>query len=112
MAKKERDRSSEPSDGSVPVNDAWTGMLAISLLALAVASGFLAYDIFQYKGAEEVKVPSFGSHGMAKKVDGIPPPPPPPKDAIPKDVAPKDIGVKDVAPKDAVDGAKDAKKDM
>ena len=41
MAKKKDDDNDETSGGSIAVNDAWTAMLAISLLALIVGSGFL-----------------------------------------------------------------------
>ena len=48
MAKKKKDddEKQEESGGSIAVNDAWTGMLVISLLALIVGTGFLAYDLF------------------------------------------------------------------
>jgi hypothetical protein len=49
MAKKKKDddeKQEESSGGSIAVNDAWTGMLVISLLALMVGTGFLAYDLF------------------------------------------------------------------
>ena len=49
MAKKKKDddeKQEESSGGSIAVNDAWTGMLAISLLALMLGTGFLAYDLF------------------------------------------------------------------
>jgi hypothetical protein len=49
MAKKKKDddeKQEESSGGSIAVNDAWTGMLVISLLALVVGTGFLAYDLF------------------------------------------------------------------
>ena len=49
MAKKKKDdveKHEESSGGSIAVNDAWTGMLVISLLALIVGTGFLAYDLF------------------------------------------------------------------
>ncbi len=51
MAKKKKDEEEvqgESSGGSIAVNDAWTGMLAISLLALMVGTGFLVYDYMQY----------------------------------------------------------------
>jgi len=53
MAKKRKDdevevQQDESSGGSIPVNDAWTGMLAISLLALMIGTGFLTYDYLQY----------------------------------------------------------------
>jgi hypothetical protein len=48
MAKKKKDAKEEAkpetSDGSIAVNDAWTGMLAVSFLALAIGAGFLFYD--------------------------------------------------------------------
>ncbi len=51
MAKKKKDDDDETpeesSDGTVPVNDAWTGMLAISLLALIAASAFLGFDMWR-----------------------------------------------------------------
>ena len=55
MARKDKDdedRQEETSDGTVAVNDAWTGMLAISLLALVIASSFLAWDWFQMSDKE------------------------------------------------------------
>lgn len=53
MAKKRKDeevevQQDESSGGSIAVNDAWTGMLAISLLALMIGTGFLTYDYMQY----------------------------------------------------------------
>ena len=52
MAKKKKDddetQDETTSDGSIAVNDAWTGLLAISRLALAVGSGFLLWDYLQY----------------------------------------------------------------
>jgi len=61
MAKKTKTKDDEQedatSDGSIPVNDAWTGMLAISLLALLIGTGFLAWDWYSYYDDKEVKVP-------------------------------------------------------
>jgi hypothetical protein len=45
MAKK-----TEVPKTALPVNDAWTGMLAVSLLALVVASVLLYLDWNQYSG--------------------------------------------------------------
>lgn len=50
MAKTKKEDKEDMSDGSIAVNDAWTGMLAISLLALVVAAGFLLYDYLQMSG--------------------------------------------------------------
>src|SRR5205823_4138472 len=48
MAKKKKpdddDEIQEDGDGTTAVNDAWTGLLAISLLALLGATGFLVWD--------------------------------------------------------------------
>ncbi len=47
MAKKKPDVDDEvqdEGDGTVAVNDAWTGLLAISLIALLAATGFLVWD--------------------------------------------------------------------
>ena len=38
--KRDKDTPDETSDGSIAVNDAWTGMLAVSLLALILGAGF------------------------------------------------------------------------
>ena len=54
MATKKKDDETQDettSDGSIAVNDAWTGLLAISLLALAIGSGFLLWDYLQYDEA-------------------------------------------------------------
>ncbi len=74
MAKKQDD---EPLEGSVPVNDAWTGLLAISLIALAVATGFLAWDWYQYdeEAVARMKLPKLAGtppkklEGEAKKAE-------------------------------------------
>lgn len=68
MAKKKKDDESEMSDGSIPVNDAWTGMLAISLIALVVATGFLSYDYFFVMAGPEPKVYQTLKPGAAPKV--------------------------------------------
>jgi hypothetical protein len=88
MAKKNKDdvaeKPQETSGGSIAVNDAWTGLLAISLLALMIGTGFLAYDYYQYYDVPLPNVP---------KLTGSPPGAPPKVDAAPK-VEPK------VEPKD------------
>ncbi len=63
MAKKEKDseEKEDRSDGTVAVNDAWTGMLAISLLALGIATGILAWDYNKYADADIPKAPLIGS---------------------------------------------------
>ncbi len=68
MAKKQTD---EPMEGSMPVNDAWTGLLAISLLALGVATGFLAWDWMQYdeEAVARMKIPKLAG-SLPKKADG------------------------------------------
>jgi hypothetical protein len=49
MAKKKKEiDKDEESDGTIAVNDAWTGMLAISLIALVVATVFLFLDYNNY----------------------------------------------------------------
>ena len=75
MAKKDAD---EPMEGSMPVNDAWTGLLAISLIALGVATGFLAWDWMQYdeEAVTRMKIPKLAgaapkkAEGDGKKADG------------------------------------------
>src|SRR5947208_3661250 len=60
MAKKTKDDDQDDatSDGSIPVNDAWTGLLAISLLALMIGTGFLAWDWYMYYDDKDLpKVP-------------------------------------------------------
>lgn len=89
--KKDKSTRDEPSDGTVAVNDAWTGMLAVSLVALVLGSIFLAYDLTIYSG-DLPTVPKFVSPSALKKgADGPAPKVDPP---MPK-----------------VDGAKDAAKD-
>ena len=63
MARKDKDDApDEPGEGSIAVNDAWTGMLAISLFALLVGTGFLAWDYMSYHTGEDFpKVPKFTS---------------------------------------------------
>jgi hypothetical protein len=60
MAKKVKDEEAtqpETSDGSIAANDAWTGLLAVSFLALAIGSGFLAYDYWKYSDGDLPKIP-------------------------------------------------------
>jgi hypothetical protein len=101
MAKKTKDEeeTQTESDGSIAVNDAWTGMLAVSLLALIIGSGFLYYDYQQYN-EDPPKVSKFTQ---------TPPGAGPAKKEIPK-VEPKD-GAKDAAKDGAKDAAKDGAKD-
>jgi hypothetical protein len=64
MAKKQKDddeKRPETSDGSIAANDAWTGLLAVSFLALAIGSGFLAYDYMKYSDGEPPKTPKISS---------------------------------------------------
>jgi hypothetical protein len=93
-------KDKETSDGTVAVNDAWTGMLAVSLLALVVGSGLLIYDWSLYNFSD-VQPPT------PTKVTGLPPgappkvvaPPPPPPKVEPAKDAPmekKDAEVKDM----------------
>jgi len=108
MAKKKKDDEEaqpESSDGSIAVNDAWTGMLAVSLLALAVGSGFLAYDWMQYSDGDPPKVSKFTSAPPGAPVKAPPPKAEPkvePKDgAVPKDGGDKkDADKKDADKKD------------
>lgn len=103
MAKKKKDddeKQEESSGGSIAVNDAWTGMLVISLLALIVGTGFLGYDLlFRYDrwnvDPTKVAVPRF---------TGKPPEKPPEK----KDEKEKDT---DKKKEDKKDDKKDEKKD-
>ena len=71
----------EPSDTGVPSNDAYTGMLVISLLALIVGSVLLFIDYSQYGG-------------KAPTVSALPPLPVPQK----VDVEPKKDGVQQPPP--------------
>ena len=105
MAKKkkveEEPQQEESSGGSIAVNDAWTGILAVSLLALMVGSGFLAYDYFGlYYNEKMPDVPKItgtapGVPPAAPKVEG------PPKDGGAKDAV-KDAPPKDAPPKDGM----------
>ncbi|MBI2805741.1 MAG: hypothetical protein HYX68_12245 [Planctomycetes bacterium] len=57
--KKDEDEQEDASDGSLPANDAWTGMLVISLLALMTGAAFLGWDWYQYndeKGPPKVPI--------------------------------------------------------
>jgi hypothetical protein len=111
MAKKKKDDEEaqpEASDGSIAVNDAWTGMLAVSLLALVVGSGFLAYDYMLYNDDKPPAVTKFTSTPPGAPPKANPPPPKvEPKDAAAKDAAPKDGADK----KDAADKKDPEKKD-
>lgn len=62
MAKRKRDDDAlqDSSGGSMAVNDAWTGMLAISLLALMIGTGFLLWEYLSYPDALP-KVPTLTS---------------------------------------------------
>ncbi len=87
MAKKKKDveeeAKPETSDGSIAANDAWTGMLAVSFLALAIGAGFLFYDwYFLYPETEPPKVSKFVSTlpGAPQKEKG-----PQPKDGKEKE---------------------------
>src|SRR5437899_1653818 len=97
MAKKKQDDDETPdttSDGSIAVNDAWTGMLAISLLALIIGAGFLAWDYMQYS---DDKLPTVPKLSGSQPGGGVKPPPP--------------IEKKDDKDKDKADEKKDDKKD-
>ncbi|MSQ94762.1 MAG: hypothetical protein EXR98_09425 [Gemmataceae bacterium] len=62
MAKKQDKADTEPeesSGGSMAVNDAWTGLLAISLLALMTGAGFLGWDYWQYYDDKDVPRPPY-----------------------------------------------------
>jgi hypothetical protein len=104
MAKKKKlDEEDKPetSDGSIAVNDAWTGMLAVSLLALVIGSGFLFYDwYFLYPDSAPAKPPSFISTppGPLQKEKGPGPKVDPNKDAGAKDG--KDAAAKDADKKE------------
>ncbi len=74
MAKKDKDEAvaqDEPAETSIAVNDAWTGMLAISLLALMVGSGFLLWDYLSYPDdpPKVQKILPPGGGGAPAKVD-------------------------------------------
>jgi hypothetical protein len=98
MAKKKDqdvdEKDETESDGSLPVNDAWTGMLAISLLALMIGAGFLAWDYFLYKG-DLPSPPKFVSPSPPKSVD--PPKPSPPEKKDNGDMDKKDDEKKDAS---------------
>ena len=73
MAKKKKDddetQDETSADGSIAVNDAWTGLLAISLLALAVGSGFLAWDYYQYDSEKLPTIPKYAPAPPPAKPD-------------------------------------------
>ena len=96
----EKEEKQDLSDGSVAVNDAWTGMLAISLLALAGSAGLLLWDYLKYDidptnapkpsaliGAPPKMTAPTKDGGAAKKDDA--------KDKDGKKDAGKDMGQKD-----------------
>jgi hypothetical protein len=106
MAKKKKDddeKQEESAGGSIAVNDAWTGMLVISLLALIVGTGFLAYDVFvRYDryNVDPTKVP-------VPKLTGKPPEKPvEKKDEKEKDGDKKKDEKKDEKKEDKKDGAR------
>jgi len=73
----------EASDGSIAVNDAWTGMLAISLLALLIGTGFLVWDRWvNYAEPLPTSIPKFATTAPAAppQTKGNPPPVEAPKD--------------------------------
>lgn len=62
MAKKDReDIDQDDQETSVAVNDAWTGMLAISLLALIIGTTLLALDYFSYPSEGPPNSPKIAS---------------------------------------------------
>jgi hypothetical protein len=67
IKKKDDDETQDEttSDGSIAVNDAWTGLLAVSLLALAIGSGFLLWDYLQYDDAPK-NIPKYAPTAPAK----------------------------------------------
>jgi hypothetical protein len=68
MSKKKRDEDStyvDASGNTIPVNDAWTGMLAVSLLALMIGSGFLLWDYLNHSDLKGI--PTFTSKMPEKK---------------------------------------------
>lgn len=103
MAKKSTDepdtkkKAQASSDGSIAVNDAWTAMLAVSLLALVIGSGFLYWDYDQYN-QDPPKVTKFNlAPPGAAPAPGPKAAPPPPKvePAEKKDADKKDADKKD-----------------
>jgi hypothetical protein len=88
MAKKTKEadeKQDETSGGSIAVNDAWTGLLAISLLALVTGTGFLAWDWYQYNSEQLPVVPKLTGTAPAG-----PPKADPPKKEEPKEAEKKD----------------------
>jgi hypothetical protein len=84
-------RTDDTPKTSIPTNDAWTGMLAVSLAALVLGSVFLFMDWMQYSKKPDpvVKMPSSVIQDQS--------PAPAPADGQPPD---------DKGGKDAPDGAK------
>jgi hypothetical protein len=70
---EEREEREPPRETAVPANDAFTGMLAISLIALIIGSVLLFLDYNQYSG--KTPNPSALSPMPAAKKDGAAPPP-------------------------------------
>ena len=108
MAKKktkiDADEPQEESDGTVAVNDAWTGMLAVSLLALVIGAGFLGYDYYRFSEDKVPGVTKFTSQPPGAPPKAAPPPAPkvdPNKDKDDKKDADKKDEKKDADKKDA-----------
>ena len=53
---------------SLATNDAWTGMLIVSFLALSVGTGFLAWDYYQYATPPDLKKLTAPQGGVKKDV--------------------------------------------
>ena len=106
MVKKHKD-DDEPQDEtpetSIAVNDAWTGMLAVSLLALVVATAFLLWDYSLLSDPPQILRVTNKQPAPPAKVEAPPPkapdapPPPAAKDAPAKDAPAKDAPAKDAA---------------
>jgi hypothetical protein len=92
-------------DHAPATNDAYTGMLSISLLALIGGCVLLFLDYSQYPDS---KPPTLTPRPPGVKLDGPPIPQPPAGDG-PKADGPKADGPKGDGPK--ADGPKDDKKD-
>ena len=73
MAKKRKDdeeQQDETPETSMAVNDAWTGMLTISLLALMIGTGFLYWDWQSYgdDDPKKIAVPKLTGSPLARPV--------------------------------------------
>lgn len=77
MAKKTKDdeKKDATSDGTVAVNDAWTGLLIISLIALMVGAGFLGWDYYMYSEKPLPTVPKLVGTPPGQPGQQQPPPP-------------------------------------